>query len=53
MSGSVRSARFSPRFEKNIALAMVSTEYWDIGEKLHIEFAGVLHEARAVKVPFC
>ena len=50
--GKVTSAVFSPRLEKNIALAMVDKNYTEIGMKLLVEIYGVLRNAIIVEKPF-
>ncbi len=50
--GKVTSAVFSPRLEKNIALAMVDKNYTQIGMKLLVEIYGVLRDAIVVEKPF-
>ena len=50
--GKVTSAVFSPRLEKNIALAMVDKNYTEIGMKLLVEIYGVLRDAIIVEKPF-
>ena len=50
--GSVRSATYSPRLKKNIALAMVSIEFADDGNKLNVETSSQFVEAEVVQVPF-
>ena len=50
--GKVTSAVFSPRLEKNIALAMVDKNFTEIGLKLSVEINGVLRDAIIVEKPF-
>jgi len=50
--GSVRSATYSPRLKKNIALAMVSIEFADDGIKLNVETPSQFVEAEVVQMPF-
>ena len=50
--GSVRSATYSPRLKKNIALAMVSIEFADDGNKLNVETPSQFVEVEVVQVPF-
>ena len=50
--GKVTSAVFSPRLEKNIALAIVDKNYTKIGLKLSVEINGVLRDAIIVEKPF-
>ncbi|MDK1119166.1 MAG: dimethylsulfoniopropionate demethylase [Anaerolineae bacterium] len=50
--GTVRSATYSPRLKKNIALAMVSIEFADDGNKLNVETPSQFVESEVVQVPF-
>ena len=50
--GKVTSAVFSPRLEKNIALAMVDKNFTKIGLKLSVEINGLLRDAIIVEKPF-
>ena len=50
--GKVTSAIYSPRLKKNIALAMVSIKYSEIGTKLEIETNENTFEAVVVEKPF-
>ena len=50
--GKVTSAVFSPRLEKNIALAMVDKNFTKIGLKLSVKINGVLRDAIIVEKPF-
>jgi aminomethyltransferase len=50
--GKVTSAVYSPRLEKNIALAMVSSKYAKIGTKLIIEMDEELRNCEVVPKPF-
>jgi len=50
--GTVTVATYSPRLKKNIALAMVSIEYADNGNKLNVETPSKLVEAEVVQMPF-
>ena len=50
--GKVTSAVFSPRLEKNIALAMVDKNFTKIGLKLSVEINGVIRDAIIVEKPF-
>ena len=50
--GKVTSAVFSPRLEKNIALAMFDKNFTEIGLKLSVEINGVLRDAIIVEKPF-
>ena len=50
--GKVTSAVFSPRLEKNIALAMVDKNFTKIGLKLSVEINGIQRDAIIVEKPF-
>ena len=50
--GKVTSAVFSPRLEKNIALAIVDKNFTKIGLKLSVEINEVLRDAIIVEKPF-
>ena len=50
--GKVTSAVFSPRLEKNIALAIVDKNFTKIGLKLSVKINGVLRDAIIVEKPF-
>ena len=50
--GKVTSAIYSPRLEKNIALAMMSIEYSEIHTRLKIETPSGIKEAIIVNKPF-
>ena len=50
--GKVTSAVFSPRLEKNIALAMVDKNFTKIGLKLSVKINGVFRDAIIVEKPF-
>ena len=50
--GKVTSAVYSPRLEKNLALAMVETEYDEIGRAFKVEILGQLRDAQTTKKPF-
>ena len=50
--GKVTSAIYSPRLEKNIALAMVSTDYSNIGTNLEIQIGSLKVKATVVEKPF-
>ena len=50
--GKVTSAVFSPRLEKNIALAMVDKNFTEIGLNLSVEINGVLRDSIIVEKPF-
>ena len=50
--GKVTSAIYSPRLEKNIALAMVTNNHAEIGTQLIIEMPGELRKCEVVPKPF-
>ena len=50
--GKVTSAVYSPRLQKNIALAMVSTSHTDIGTTLVIDTKAGLRNAVVCEKPF-
>ena len=50
--GKITSAIYSPRLEKNIALAMVSTEHSQIGNQLAVQLSGHQVSAVVVDKPF-
>ncbi|MGB1106468.1 MAG: glycine cleavage T C-terminal barrel domain-containing protein [Candidatus Puniceispirillaceae bacterium] len=50
--GYVTSAVYSPRLEKNIALALVGAEHADIGTEAMIDMAGEPRNCRIVPKPF-
>ena len=50
--GKVTSAIYSPRLEKNIALAMLATEYAEEGTQLRVQLPDSVVEATVVKKPF-
>ena len=50
--GKVTSAVFSPRLEKNIALAMVDKNFTKIGLKLSVKINGALRDSIIVEKPF-
>ena len=50
--GKVTSAIYSPRLEKNIALAMVSTDYSNIGTNLEVQIGSLKVNATVVEKPF-
>ena len=50
--GKVTSAVYSPRLEKNLALAMVETRYDGIGRAFKVEIQGQLRDAQTTKKPF-
>ena len=50
--GKVTSAVYSPRLEKNIALAMVDIEFTNINSELNVEIDGTLVNSIFVEKPF-
>ena len=50
--GKVTSAIYSPRLKCNIALAMVGTEFAEIGTQLQVDQASVTSNASVVEYPF-
>ena len=50
--GKVTSAVYSPRLEKNLALAMVESRYDDIGRAFKVEIQGKLRDAQTTRKPF-
>ena len=50
--GHVTSAIYSPRLERNLALAMVSSEHAEIGTRLMIEVLGEQRNCEVVPKPF-
>ena len=50
--GKVTSAVYSPRLQKNIALAMVSTSHTDIGTELAIDTKATIRNAVVCEKPF-
>ena len=50
--GKVTSAVFSPRLEKNIALAMVDKNFTKIGLKVSVRINGVIRDSIIVEKPF-
>jgi len=50
--GKVTSAIYSPRLEKNIALAMVAAEYADEGTEIQVQLPESVLAATVVKKPF-
>jgi len=50
--GKVTSAVYSPRLEKNIALAMVSTECAQIGQQVDLQLPNAIVQAAVVQKPF-
>ncbi|WP_299198105.1 glycine cleavage T C-terminal barrel domain-containing protein [uncultured Amphritea sp.] len=50
--GKVTSAVFSPRLEQNIALAMVSAEFADLGTTFEVDMPGGKATATVVEMPF-
>lgn len=52
MVGKVTSAVYSPRLEKNIALAMIESEHSHIGENVKVHIDGEVFEATICETPF-
>jgi len=50
--GKVTSAVYSPRLEKNIALAMVDADFSEIGSNLDVEIQSQIRNAEIVQKPF-
>ena len=50
--GKVTSAVYSPRLKKNIALAMISKKFSEIGTVLNVKTSQSLVKARIVEKPF-
>lgn len=50
--GKVTSAVYSPRLEQNIALAMLSVEFAEIGTQIEVETGSGMADARVVERPF-
>ena len=50
--GTVTSAIYSPRLEKNIALAMVQREHTDIGTQLTVDKLSETRGWTVVPIPF-
>ena len=50
--GKVTSAIYSPRLEKNIALAMVASEYSGEGTQVQVQLRDSTMDATVVKKPF-
>lgn len=50
--GKITSAVYSPRLEKNIALAMVAIEQSEPGTEVDVQLPGVMALARVVEKPF-
>jgi aminomethyltransferase len=50
--GKVTSAVYSPRLDQNIALAIVSIEYSEIGTELTVEINSKSVDAKVVEKPF-
>ena len=50
--GYVTSAIYSPRLEKNIALAMVASEYAEIGTPMDVDMVGESRHCEVVPKPF-
>ena len=52
MVGKVTSAVYSPRLEKNIALAMIESEHSHIGQNVKVHIDGEFYEATICETPF-
>ena len=52
MVGKVTSAVYSPRLEKNIALAMIESEHSHIGQNVKVHIDGEVYEATICETPF-
>ena len=52
MVGKVTSAVYSPRLEKNIALAMIESEHSHIGQNVKVHIDGDVYEATICETPF-
>lgn len=52
MVGKVTSAVYSPRLEKNIALAMIDSEHSHIGQNVKVHIDGDVYEATICETPF-
>ena len=50
--GKVTSAVYSPRLEKNIALAIVNIEYSDLGNCIEVDIEGKIFKCIVVEKPF-
>ena len=50
--GKVTSAVYSPRLEQNIALAMVTTEFAELGTQVEVMMPGGIQMATVVERPF-
>jgi aminomethyltransferase len=50
--GTVTSGIYSPRLEKNIALAMVAREYAEIGTRMTVNMVGETRDCEVVPKPF-
>ena len=50
--GKVTSAVYSPRLEKNIALAMIENEHSHIGQNVKVHIDGNVYEATICETPF-
>ena len=50
--GKVTSAVYSPRLQKNIALAMVAIEHTEIGTELEVRVFDAMVPATVVAIPF-
>ena len=52
MVGKVTSAVYSPRLEKNIALAMIDSEHSHIGQNVKVHIDGDVYKATICETPF-
>ena len=52
MVGKVTSAVYSPRLEKNIALAMIESEHSHIGQNVKVHIDGEVYEGTICETPF-
>lgn len=50
--GKISAVAYSPRFEMNIAIALINIEYSEIGQKLEIDDDGDSYQATVHKLPF-
>ena len=52
-AGIVTSAAWSPRFETNVAIAMVERDYWQPGTDLAVRLAdGTVRDGQVCELPF-
>ena len=50
--GKVTSAIYSPRLEKNIAMAMVDLQFYELGTGVEVEMIDGVCDAKMVSMPF-